>query len=81
MPVSGRTSVSLLSSRDETWHDEQRRLINSAFNLSSILKYEPWVDDTVRLLLHKIRKQLDNKGAKGGTLDLHKRLSFFAADV
>ena len=81
VPVQGNLSTTLLSSLDERWHDQQRRLINSAFNLSSILKYEPWVDDTIDLFQHQIRTRFANKDGQDGIVNLHTWFAFFAADV
>jgi cytochrome P450 len=80
--VKGVQQPNLLSSRDGNWHDQQRRAINPAFNLSSLLKYEPWVDDTIDLLQQQLSKRAaeHQRGSKK-TVDLHRWLAFFAADV
>lgn len=80
--VKGVQQPNLLSSRDGTWHDQQRRAINPAFNLSSLLKYEPWVDDTIDLLQQQLSKRaVEHQRGSNKTVDLHRWLAFFAADV
>jgi cytochrome P450 len=79
--VKGVKEPNLLSSLDGSWHDQQRRVINPAFNLSSLLKYEPWVDNTIDLLQHQLSKRVEHQRESNKTVDLHRWLAFFAADV
>ncbi len=46
----------LFSTTNKFWHDRQRRLINSAFSMSQLVKYEPWVDDTISIFIAKLRE-------------------------
>ncbi len=81
VPTQGRRVPSLLSSTDAKWHDQQRRLISSSFNLSSILKYEPWVTDTILVFMQEIGHRYATKSGEGGLVDLHRWFAFFTADV
>ena len=81
MPQKGVKVKTILSSTNTKWHDQQRRLINSAFSLTSILKYESWVDDTIELFQHQIKDRYANKDGASGIIDLHKWIAFFTADV
>ena len=81
MPQEGVTQVGLLSSTDEKWHDRQRRLIQPAFSLSQVIRYEPWVDGTIALFLDKMSSMFAGKAGPGGVVNLMEWLGYFSADV
>ncbi|KAJ9603325.1 hypothetical protein H2200_012103 [Cladophialophora chaetospira] len=81
IPTQGRRTKVLLSTTDSEWHDQQRRLIAPAFNLTNILKYEPWVTDSVRVFLQEMSNRYAGKAGKEGIVDLHRWFAFFTADV
>lgn len=81
VPIQGRRVPGLLFTTDTKWHDQQRRLIAPAFNLTNILKYEPWVTDTVRVFLQEMSYRFVDKTGDLGKVDLHKWNAFFTADV
>ena len=81
IPVQGQRTPTLLSSGDSTWHDQQRRLISSSFNLSNILKYESWVTDSIRVFLQEMGHRYVGKSGEEGVVDLHRWFAFFTADV
>lgn len=83
MPVKGHRNPSLLSSPTQQWHDQQRKLIHTYFSTTAILKYEPWVDDTIDLLIRRLDEASVRAGHDGspGNVDLYRWLAFFSADV
>ena len=81
IPSGGHRMNTLLASTDSRWHDQQRRLISPCFNLSNILKYEPWVTDTIRVFLQEMDNRFVGRRDATGVVDLHKWFAFFTADV
>jgi hypothetical protein len=81
MPREGVIISNLLSATDEKWHDQDRRLINSAFSLTQLLRYEPWIDGTTELFLEKIRSGFAGKEGPDGIVDFIEWLGYFSADV
>jgi hypothetical protein len=66
---------------DEKWHNRERRLINSAFSLTQIIRYEPWVDGTIALFWEKLRTRFAGKGASDGVVNFMEWLGYCSADV
>ena len=81
MPREGVIVKNLLSATDEKWHDRDRRLINSAFSLTQIIRYEPWVDGTIALFLEKMRSRFAGKEGPDGVVNFMQWLGYFSADV
>lgn len=81
MPREGVLVSNLLSATDEKWHDRERRLINFAFSLSHIKRYEPWVDGTIALFLEKMRTKFSGKEGPEGVVNFMEWLGYFFADV
>lgn len=83
--AGGYARPSLFSSLDAAWHDNLRRAIQPAFNLSALLQYEPFVDRTVESFMREIRSRYaDTAGAAGGqrnVMQLHKWMHWYAFDV
>ena len=81
MPREGVLITNLLSSTDEKWHDRERRHINTAFSLTQIIRYEPWVDGTIALFVDKMRSTFAGKEGPDGVVDFMEWLGYFSADV
>jgi cytochrome P450 len=81
MSIKGHPNISLLSSTDEAWHNAQRRLVHAAFSTTSILKYEPWVDDTIEVLLRELKNRFLDRKKASTVVDLYRWMSYFSADV
>lgn len=81
MPSEDAIVKNLLSATDEKWHDRDRRLINSTFSPTQIIRYEPWVDGTIALFLEKIRSQFAGEEGPNGVVDFMQWLGYFSADV
>jgi hypothetical protein len=81
MPREGVIAKNLLSATDEKWHDRDRRLINSAFSLTQIIRYEPWVDGTIALFLEKMRSRFAGKEGPDGCRQLYAMAWVLLRDV
>lgn len=79
MAVSkGNRLPSLFSSTDEGFHANLRRSVNSAFSMSALVQYEPFVDEVTDVFL----RQTENLFASPNTIcDFAEWLQFFAFDV
>ncbi|ROT36496.1 cytochrome P450 [Sodiomyces alkalinus F11] len=76
--VKGNRLPSLFSTTDNTFHSQFRRCVNSAFSMSALVQYEPFVDNTTKLFLSQTRKLF---AAKPEGCDLTRWLQFYAFDV
>ena len=81
MPVQGVITEVLFSGLDVKWHDRQRRLINSAFSMTQMVKYEPWVDDNIALFIQQLRKQFVAKEGPGATMNVMEWATYFSLDL
>ncbi|PKY02578.1 cytochrome P450 [Aspergillus campestris IBT 28561] len=79
MTVSkGEPLPSLFSTLDESFHANLRRSVNHAFSMSSLVQYEPLVNETVEIFLDQTSRLF----ADGTTVcDFARWLQFFAFDV
>ncbi|KAL2116009.1 hypothetical protein VTJ04DRAFT_10264 [Mycothermus thermophilus] len=76
--VKGHSLPSLFSTTDNDFHMQFRRCVNSAFAMSALVQYEPFVDNTTRLFLKQTeRLYIDNPQA----CDFTRWLQFYAFDV
>ncbi|KAL4990831.1 hypothetical protein BDW68DRAFT_185338 [Aspergillus falconensis] len=79
MTVSkGEPLPSLFSTLDESFHANLRRSVNHAFSMSSLVQYEPMVNETVELFLDQTAALFANSAT---TCDFARWLQFFAFDV
>jgi cytochrome P450 len=76
--VKGHSLASLFSTTDNNFHSRFRRCVNSAFSMSSLVQYEPFVDNTTKLFLDQTSRLFANK-ASG--CDFTRWLQFYAFDV
>ncbi|KAF4126445.1 Cytochrome P450, partial [Geosmithia morbida] len=76
--VKGRSLASLFSTIDNNFHAQFRRSVNSAFSLSSLVQYEPFVDNTTKIFLNQTESLFagDPEG-----FDITRWLQFYAFDV
>jgi cytochrome P450 len=76
--VKGHSLPSLFSTTDNDFHMQFRRCVNSAFAMSALVQYEPFVDNTTKLFLKQTeRLYIDTPG----TCDFTRWLQFYAFDV
>lgn len=76
--VKGHSLPSLFSTTDNDFHMQFRRCVNSAFAMSALVQYEPFVDNTTKLFLKQTeRLYIDQPDA----CDFTQWLQFYAFDV
>lgn len=76
--VKGKPMPSLFSTTDNDFHAQFRRCVNSAFAMSALVQYEPFVDNTTKLFLKQTEKLfVDNPAG----CDFTRWLQFYAFDV
>ncbi|KAI8692510.1 hypothetical protein NCS56_00007900 [Fusarium sp. Ph1] len=76
--VKGHRLASLFSTTNNDFHSQFRRSVNSAFSMSALVQYEPFVDNTTKLFLN----QTENLFAgKPSGCDFTQWLQFYAFDV
>jgi cytochrome P450 len=79
MAVSkGKRLPSLFSTTEETFHANLRRSVNSAFSMSALVQYEPFVDEVMELFLNRTEEIF---ATPDKTCDFAEWLQFFAFDV
>ncbi|KAF3761754.1 hypothetical protein M406DRAFT_50315 [Cryphonectria parasitica EP155] len=76
--VKGHSLQSLFSTVDNDFHQQFRRCVNSAFAMSALVQYEPFVDNTTKLFLEKTKEFFVNN-PQG--CDFTRWLQFYAFDV
>lgn len=76
--VQGQSQPSLFSTVDNDFHQQFRRCVNSAFAMSALVQYEPFVDNTTKLFLKQTERLFANK-SEG--CDFTRWLQFYAFDV
>ncbi|KAK4160016.1 putative cytochrome P450 pisatin demethylase [Cladorrhinum sp. PSN259] len=74
--VKGHSLPSLFSTTDNDFHMQFRRCVNSAFAMSALVQYEPFVDNTTKLFLKQTEKLFTNQKC-----DFTQWLQFYAFDV
>ncbi|KAI6713214.1 cytochrome P450 [Diplocarpon mali] len=76
--AAGRRLPSLFSTTSEPFHAQLRRSVNSAFSMSTLIQYEPFVDSTTELFLDQTDALF---AAPGAACDFARWLQFYAFDV
>lgn len=76
--VKGHNLASLFSTTDNDFHAQFRRCVNSAFAMSALVQYEPFVDNTTKLFLKQTEKFFVNN-PEG--CNFTQWLQFYAFDV
>ncbi|KAI1380380.1 cytochrome P450 [Hypoxylon crocopeplum] len=76
--VKGHSLASLFSTTDNDFHARFRRCVNSAFAMSALVQYEPFVDNTTKLFL-KQTERLFAGNPEG--CNFTQWLQFYAFDV
>ncbi|PVH70068.1 cytochrome P450 [Cadophora sp. DSE1049] len=81
VPTNGVVFEVLFNGLNEEWHDQQRRLVSSAFSMSQMVKYEPWVDDNISIFLEEIRKRFVVHAGTGPAMNVMDWSAYFILDV
>lgn len=76
--ASGHRLPSLFSTTSEAFHAQLRRSVNSAFSMTTLIQYEPFVDSTTELFLSQTEKLYVNTGT---ACNFSRWLQFYAFDV
>ncbi|CAI7625126.1 unnamed protein product [Penicillium pancosmium] len=76
--AKGHRLQSLFSTTDNDFHARFRRCVNSAFAMSALVQYEPFVDNTTKLFLEQTKSIYVNN-PEG--CDFTQWLQFYAFDV
>ncbi len=76
--VKGHSLASLFSTTDNDFHAQFRRCVSSAFAMSALVQYEPFVDNTTRLFLRRTESLF---AGRSEGCDLTRWLQFYAFDV
>ncbi|CAJ2505328.1 Uu.00g127220.m01.CDS01 [Anthostomella pinea] len=76
--VKGHSLASLFSTTDEGFHAQFRRCVNSAFAMSALVQYEPFVDNTTKLFLKQTQRLF---AASPDGCNFTEWLQFYAFDV
>ncbi|KAH0847275.1 cytochrome P450-like protein [Fonsecaea pedrosoi] len=74
----GEVLQSLFGTQDQDYHARLRRTVSNAFSMTSIVQYEPRVNDTVRVFLERTQELYAKPGVQ---CDFLHWLQYFAFDV
>lgn len=73
----GAISESLFSTRDQAVHSSHRRAINTVFSMTSVLRYEPYLDETTELFFNRLEAISRNTE----WIDLPSLFQYYAFDA
>ncbi|KAH9907510.1 cytochrome P450 [Xylariomycetidae sp. FL2044] len=76
--VKGHNLASLFSTTDNGFHAQFRRCVNSAFAMSALVQYEPFVDNTTKLFLQQTERLF---AANPDGCNFTQWLQYYAFDV
>jgi hypothetical protein len=62
----------LFATTDTKWHDSVRRCVDFAFSMTTIVQYEAYVNDTIRVFLQQIETRFAGKEGQAGIIDFYK---------
>lgn len=79
--AKGEVIPSLFSLQDETFHAQMRRKVNNVFALTTLVQYEPFVNDTVKLFLEQLDARFADRSGPEGVIDFPRWLQFYAFDL
>lgn len=74
----GRAVPSMFSTLDKPYHDRIKRAVNSAFSVTSLVRYEPYVDDVISTWLDQIGCRFADTGEP---CNLATWMHFYSLDV
>ncbi|KAI0101193.1 cytochrome P450 [Daldinia grandis] len=73
----GKAEPHLFSMRDPTVHRESKKVLGNAYSPTSLLAYEPAIDECINLLLYQIEKLASEKKP----IDFGEWISYYTFDV
>lgn len=68
--VQGHRKFDLFAEQNETIHGSQRRLVSRIYSLNNLKSLEPYVDDTIRRFMDKLRENQCTKTDMGKWMQL-----------
>lgn len=71
----------LFSTTDTKWHDSVRRCVNYAFSMTTMVQYEGYVDETIKVFLQQLETRFTGKEGHASVIDFYKWLHFFTDDA
>ena len=71
----------LFSQTDEVYHDKLRRSLAGAYSMSGIIRYEPFVNRTLDVLLEQLDRKFAGKKGSDGIVNLLRWMRAYAFDV
>ncbi|KAI1327392.1 cytochrome P450 [Xylariaceae sp. FL0255] len=74
----GRGLATLFSTTDNAFHAQLRRCVSSAFSMSALVQYEPFVDNTMKLFFEQTERLY---AGRSEGCDFVRWLQFYAFDV
>ncbi len=77
----GEAFQTLFATTNKDWHDRVRRCVNSAFSMTTMVQYEAYTDDTIKVFLQQLEKRFADKIGPEGTVDFPKWMAFFTDDA
>jgi cytochrome P450 len=71
----------LFSTTDSKWHDSVRRCVNFGFSMTTMVQYEAYVNETIKVFLQQIEARFAGREGPGGVIDFPTWLHFFTDDT
>lgn len=78
--VNGRRAASLVAVTDESAHSAMKRLVANTYALSTLVEFEPLVDETTRFFLEQLEARFGSTTSPN-EFDLGAWLQYYAFDV
>ncbi|KAL1618256.1 hypothetical protein SLS56_010620 [Neofusicoccum ribis] len=77
VPFKGKRTFDLFGERNERVHGQQRRLVGGGYTMETMKTLEPYVNETVKVLL----KKMEDTGTNGRVIEFAYLTHLFAFDV
>jgi len=82
MKSRGKPSPGIFATQDEAIHRALKKPVSSAYSMSNLVSFEPYVDSTMRVFCEQMETRFINAtGGKGEPCDFGQWLQMFAFDV
>jgi cytochrome P450 len=78
--IRGHPTPSLFSTVDKDYHDRIKRAVNSAFSVTSLVHYEPYVDRVIAVFVMQMKARFADR-SDGSYFDLSTWLHYYSLDV
>ncbi|KAI7216642.1 benzoate 4-monooxygenase cytochrome-like protein P450 [Hortaea werneckii] len=76
--IDGQRLSNIFNAQDNGWHDQAMKPIRGLWSMTKVLEVEPYVDETLNLLVSRLDKLFVPEGK---VCKMHDWLAFFAWDV